>query len=267
MFNLLGLPTDLIQLFAPIVTLADIAVYIFGVWLWTLAIRYFQGRQLLARMGKRTLIIGDVPWVNQLLQTYVSKLFALSYGIATIEVHSNNPQDNLLHCFGHRVVRGTLILLGIPDGRHGRYQRETEKAAIMTGKQAKGIRSFNVGAEIIAMSNNKAIASLGFTKALTLDSNDDSIYFRSTNPEQKEQIEKLRESCFGSFQRLLASYVFFWALTKKVASFPFLKYKYWKTQSRTKSMTTPSPIGPFDLDKWTSRKKLAKLMQRKINRS
>lgn len=263
-FDLVDLPVSTIQLLLPIVTLADIAVYIFGAWLWTLAIRYFQDRKLFARMGKRTLIIGDVPWVNQLLQAYVSKLFALSYGIATIEVHSDNPQDSLLHSFGHRVVRGTLILLGIPDGRHGRYQQKTEKAAIVTGKQANGIRNFNVGAEIIAMSSNEAIANQDFTKALILDSNNDSIYFRSTTPEQKEQIEKLRESCFGSFQRLLASYVFFWALTKKVASFPFLKYEYWKSQSHTKTMTTASPVGVFDLDKWTNRKELAKLMQRRI---
>ena len=263
-FDLINLPVSTIQFLLPLVTLSDLAVYIFGAWLWTLAIRYFQGRKLLARMGKRTLIIGDVPWVNQLLQAYVSKLFALSYGIATIEVHGDNPHDSLLHSFAHRVVRGTLILLGIPDGRHGKYQQETEKAAIMTGKQANGIRSFNTGAEIIAMSSNKAIANQDFTKALILDSNNDSIYFRSSSPEQKEQIEKLRESCFGSFQRLLASYVFFWALTKKVASFPFLKYEYWKSHSRTKTMTTPSPVGAFDLDKWTNRKELAKLMQRRI---
>ena len=261
-FDLINLPVNTIQLLLPLVTLTDIAVYIFGAWLWTLAIRYFQGRKLFARMGKRTLIIGDVTWVNQLLEAYVSKLFALSYGIATIEVHGDNPQDSLLHSFGHRVVRGTLILLGIPDGRHGKYQQETETAATLTGKQANGIRNFNVGAEIIAMSSNKAIAN-DFTKALILDSNNDSIYFRSTTPEQKEQIEKLRESCFGSFQRLLASYVFFWALAKKVASFPLLKYKYWKSQSRTKTMTTASPIGAFNLDKWTSRKKLAKPMPRR----
>ncbi len=65
-------------------------------------------------------------------------------------------------------------------------------------------------------------------KTLILDSNDDSLYFRNlaTIAEQKEQIEKLRESCFGAFERLLASYVFFWALVKKVASFPLLKYEY-----------------------------------------
>ena len=256
LFDLLNLSTDLIQLLSPLITCGDIAIYIFGAWLWTLAIRYCQGRQLLARMGKRTLVIGDVPWVNQLLQAYVSKLFSLSYGIATVEVHSANPQNHLLHAFGHRIVRGTLIWLGVPDGRRSQQQQQAENAVIMTGKQANGVKNLNIGAEIVAIGNNPTIDSQGFSKALILDSNNDSIYFRSTTAEQKEQIEKLRESCFGSFERLLTGYVFFWALAKRVASFPFLKYEHWKSQSRTNIMTTASPVSGFDLDKLTQRNKL-----------
>ncbi|MBE9046001.1 hypothetical protein IQ255_16590 [Pleurocapsales cyanobacterium LEGE 10410] len=249
LFNLLNLPTDLIQFLAPLITCADIAVYIFGAWLWTLAIRYFQGRQLLARTGQRTLIIGDVSWVNQLLQAYVSKLFSLSYGIATIEVHSANPQDHLLHAFGHRIVRGTLIWLGIPDGRRSQQQQEAENAVIMTGKQANGVKNLKIGAEIIALGNDPQIAHQGFSQAVVLNSNNDAIYFRNAAvAEQKEQIEELRESCFGSWERLLAGYVFFGALAKKVAAFPLLKYEYWKSQSRTKVMTTASPVGGFDLN-------------------
>ena len=264
LYNLLNLPIDLIQFLTPLITCADIAVYIFGAWLWTLAIRYCQNRRLLARMGKRTLIIGDVSWVNQLLQAYVSKLFALSYGIATIEVHSANPQDNLLHIFGHRIVRGTLIWLGIPDGRRSQQQREAENAVTVTGKQANGVRNFNIGAEIVAIGNNPTIGDRGFSKALILDSNNDAIYFRnSAVAEQKEQIEELRESCFGSFERLLASYVFFWALAKKVASFPLLKYEYWKSQSRSKVMTTTSPVAGFNLDKLTNINKLAGFASKK----
>jgi hypothetical protein len=264
LFDLLNLPTGLIQFLASLITCADIAVYIFGSWLWTLAIRYFQGRQLLARMGKRTLIIGDVSWVNQLLQAYVSKLFSLSYGIATIEVHSANPQDNLLHTFGHRIVRGTLIWLGIPSGRRSERQQKAENAVIMTGKQANGVKNLNIGAEIVAIGNNPKISYRGFNKTLILDSNNNAIYFRNAAvAEQKEQIEELQESCFGSFERLLASYVFFWALVKKVASFPFLKYEYWKSQSRTKVMTTAAPVAGFNLDKLTNRNKSVGLGSKK----
>ena len=250
LFSWLDLPPRVIQLLAPTVTMSDIGIYVFGAWFWTLVIRYFQGRQLFARIGKRTLIIGDISWVNQLLQAYVSKLFSLSYGIATIEVHSANPQNHLLHAFGHRVVRGTLIWLGIPDGRRSQQQQLAENAAIMTGKQANGVRNFNIGAEIIAIGNNNAIADRGFNKSLILNSNNDAIYFRNVAvAEQKAEIEQLRESCFGSFERLLAGYVFFWALAKKVASVPLLKYEYWKSQSRTKVMTTAAPVSGFDPSK------------------
>ncbi len=265
-FNLANLPQSLFEAIsfagarsaiAPVVTLADIAIYIFGSWLWTLLIRYFQGRQLLARMGKRTLVIGDVSWVNQLLQSYVSKLFSLSYGIATIEVHGGNPQNHFLHAFGHRVVRGTLIWLGVPDGRRSQQQQKAENAVLMTGKQANGVRNINVGPEIMVMGHNRAIANQDFSDAIILNSNDDSIYFRNpTVAEQKEQIEELRESCFGAFERLLASYVFFWALAKKVASFPLLRYEYWKSQSRTKIMTTASPVSGLDLSRFTNNNQL-----------
>ncbi|HHP7232492.1 MAG TPA: hypothetical protein ACFCUY_16735 [Xenococcaceae cyanobacterium] len=253
-FNLANLSPSLFKAIAPAITLADIAIYIFGSWLWTLLIRYVQGRQLLARIGKRTLVIGDVSWVNQLLQAYVSKLFSLSYGIATLEVHGSNPQNHFLHAFGHRVVRGTLIFLGVPDGRRSQKLQEAEQAVLMTGKQANGVRNINIGAEILVMSHNTAIADQGFENTLFLDSNDDAIYFR--NPivaEQKEQIEELRESCFGAFERLLASYVFFWALAKKVASFPLLGYEYWKSQSRTKIITTASPVSGLDSSKFTNK--------------
>ncbi|MEM9908572.1 MAG: hypothetical protein AAF921_26535, partial [Cyanobacteria bacterium P01_D01_bin.44] len=49
-------------------------------------------------------------------------------------------------------------------------------------------------------------------------------------------------SRFSAFERLLAGYVFFWALAKRVSSFPLLRYQHWKSQSRTRIMTTAAPI-------------------------
>ena len=246
-----SIPQDwfLLEIINPVVTLIDIAIYIFGSWLWTLGLRFFQGRELLARMGKRTLVIGDVPWVNELLKSYVSKLFALSYGIASLEVHGADPQDDLLHDFAHRVVRGTLLFLGIPDGRRNHKFKQRESTAIMTGKQANGIRNINVGPEVLVMGSNPEIAHKGFTNEILLESNDDSYYFKTHNAqEQKEIIEELRESRFSAFERLLASYIFFWALAKKVASFPLIQYQHWKSQSRTKIMTTAAPVAGISLN-------------------
>ena len=250
--GLLPISPDLFifRLINPVVTLVDIGIYIFGTWLWTLILRYFQGREPLARTGKRTLVIGDVVWVYQLLENYVSKLFSLSYGIASLEVHGANPEDDLLHDFGHRVVRGTLLFLNVPDGRKSEKLKQKESAVIMAGKQADGVRNVNVGPEVVVIGSNPEIARKGFTKAIVLDENnehfhhqDDSVYFQSNiSQHQKAIIEELRESRFNAFERLLASYVFFWAMAKKVASFPLLNYEYWKSQSRTKIMTTAAPI-------------------------
>lgn len=229
-------------------TVVDIGIYIFGAWFWTLGLRLIQRRQLLARTGKRTVVIGDDPWVHRLLSTYVSKLFSLSYGITSVDVHGADPQDHLLHRFGHRVIRGTLLFLGIPDGRCSQLQQAEEEAVVMTAKQASGIQYLGTGPEIFALGSNPSITNLGFSKALILPSPTHSACEGSEQPPLTDPtIEKLRESRFGSFQRLLASYLFFWALAKRVAAFPLLKYPLWRSQSSTKVMTTASPISASHL--------------------
>ena len=246
------------RLLHPWITLLDITIYIFGVWFWALGLRYLQGRPLLARLGKRTLVIGDAPWVHQLLKSYVSKLFSLSYGIASLEVHGANPQDHLLHHFGHRVVRGALIFLGVPDGQHSAKQQHDEKAVLMTASQVNGIRNLGVGPEIVLVSSNPEIHCQGVSEAITISNQIyeqldepllDPLETKSQNSTQIDCIETLRESRFCSFERLLSGYVFFWALAKKVASFPFLHYPHWKSQSRTKIMTTASPVSAVNLNR------------------
>ena len=241
MFGVVNLPVP--GLLLPLLTLADILIYIFGTWLWSLGLRYVQKRPLLARTGKRSLVIGDVPWIHQLLKVYVSKLFSLSYGIASLEVHGANPQDHMLHHFGHRVVRGTLIFLGVPDGRRSPMQKENESAILMTGKQAAGVRNLETGAEIIALGHNRAIAHQGFQDAIILSSASPVlIELNERSLDRRIMLEQFREARFDSFERLLASYVFFWAFAKRVASFPLLRYQHWKSQSRTRIMTTAAPV-------------------------
>jgi hypothetical protein len=48
---------------------------------------------------------------------------------------------------------------------------------------------------------------------------------------------------------LLAAYVFFWAMARRVATFPGLGFECWKSQSRTKVMTTASPTSAARLDR------------------
>jgi hypothetical protein len=247
LFDLFSWPTSALWLLS-LVTLSDVIIYIFGPWFWTVGLRYIQGRPLFARLGKRTVVIGDVYWVNQLLKAYVSKLFSLSYSITALDVHSANPQDHMLHDFGHRIVRGTLVLLGVPDGRRSPMQKDSEMAAIMTGTQARGVRSLQEGAEIVALGHSSTISRQGFSDAIILLSDSNTFDLASERAtDQQIALESLRESRFGSFERLLASYVFFWAMAKRVSSFPLLKYQHWKSQNRTRTMTTASPISRGEL--------------------
>lgn len=55
----------MIQTLMVLLALADLWIYIFGPWIWILGLRLAQGRQLFARTGKRTLLIGETPWVHQ----------------------------------------------------------------------------------------------------------------------------------------------------------------------------------------------------------
>ena len=48
-------------------------------------------------MTGRTVVIGDIPWVAQAADAFLSKLFAVSYSIAGLNVLSGNPSDHFVH--------------------------------------------------------------------------------------------------------------------------------------------------------------------------
>ncbi|KAA6424459.1 MAG: hypothetical protein FRX49_05671 [Trebouxia sp. A1-2] len=88
----------------------DSLVYMFSPVLCCFLMRILQGRPLLARLGRRTVLILDVPYVHQLLEAYVSKLLALSYGVASVDVHSADPTDHFVLCFTHRQAKAIRSL-------------------------------------------------------------------------------------------------------------------------------------------------------------
>lgn len=219
--------------------LGDTAIYILGSWLWTLILRYSQRRQILARTGTRTLIIVDVPWVNALIESYLSKMAANSYGVTSIEVHGVSPND-AGHKFLHRTTRGKNIFLGIPDGRGNLELKDLEDAVIVSGRHISGVQHLSTGAEIIAIGVNPEIEKKGFSKAIALPEMYQNPHVN--DPNVSDRIKLLEECLCGERIRLLAFYVLFHALMKEVASFPLLKYKIWKTQSGSLVMTTASPV-------------------------
>eukprot|EP00798_Chlamydomonas_sp_ICE-L_P015346 gene15346-21432_t len=133
--------------------LLDCPLYMFLPWVYASLLRLLQGRHLMHRWGKRTVVICDVPFVHQITETYVSKLWALSYGMASLDVQGGSPQDHFVHRFTHRVVRGLLIAVGRPDGRMY-SQTKTEAATILSILQAKVIRHMGGAAEVVSVGSN-----------------------------------------------------------------------------------------------------------------
>jgi hypothetical protein len=74
----------------------DSLIYFFLPQINITLIRLVQGRNLLHRMTGRTVVIGDIPWVSQCADAFLSKIFARSYSIAGLNVLSGNPTGQFL---------------------------------------------------------------------------------------------------------------------------------------------------------------------------
>ena len=100
-----------------IIRFLDACIYFWLPQINITILRLFQRRNLRHRMVGRTVVVGDIPWVAQSAEAFLSKIFACSYSIAGLNVLSGNPADHLVHRHTHRVVRGSLLVCGRPDGR------------------------------------------------------------------------------------------------------------------------------------------------------
>lgn len=131
----------------------DAAVYIFLPQLMMLLIRVLQRRPLLHRMTARTVVIGDIPWVAQCVEAFLSKLVACSYSATSLTVFSANPADHLVHRMTHRVVRGTLLACGRPDGRLMALT-SGEQSVCLAVNQASSIQSMGETCESLTIGHN-----------------------------------------------------------------------------------------------------------------
>ena len=135
------------------VAIVDAVIYMFLPWWTTVLLRLVQGRPWLHRVSGRSILIGDVPWVAQSIEAYVSKLFALSYSIASVSVASGNPTDHLVHRHTHRVVRGGLLAIGRPDGRLNALA-SAEATTCLSVNQASSIQNFGVTCESVTIGHS-----------------------------------------------------------------------------------------------------------------
>uniref|UniRef100_A0A7S1VZX5 EF-hand domain-containing protein n=1 Tax=Ditylum brightwellii TaxID=49249 RepID=A0A7S1VZX5_9STRA len=104
-------------------------------------------------MVGRTVVIGDIPWVAQAAEAFLSKIFACSYSIAGLNVLSANPSDHLVHRHTHRVVRGTLLVCGRPDGRLAALS-SAEASVCLSVNQASSIQSIGGTCESVTIGHN-----------------------------------------------------------------------------------------------------------------
>jgi hypothetical protein len=155
----LGLESDSIFYF---LRFLDSLIYFFLPQINIALIRLFQGRNLRHRMVGRTVVIGDIPWVAQATDAFLSKLFARSYSIAGLNVLHGNPSDHLVHRHTHRVVRGTLFACGRPDGRLSALT-SSECSVNLSINQASSIQSLGGTCESITIGHNPA--KLNLTKS------------------------------------------------------------------------------------------------------
>ena len=131
----------------------DALIYAFLPQISITIIRLIQGRNLLHRMTARTIVIGDIPWVSQCADAFLSKIFACSYSAAGITVLSGNTNDHLVHRHTHRVVRGALLIVGRPDGRLSGLT-SAEATTSLSLSQASSIQSIGGTCESITIGHS-----------------------------------------------------------------------------------------------------------------
>ena len=125
-------------------------------------LRLLQGRSLRHRMVGRCVVIGDpCPWVAQSAEAFLSKIFACSYSIAGLNVLSGNPADHLVHRHTHRVVRGSLLICGRPDGRLTALT-SLEASTCLAVNQASSIQSLGGTCESITIGHNASELPLSY---------------------------------------------------------------------------------------------------------
>ena len=208
-------------------------------------LRKITGREMLDRIGKRTVVIGDKAYVHQSLEAFLSKLNSLSRGIVGVEVHGANPGDHMISRFGHRVVRGTMIWIGVPDGRMPGL-RQKQASVEMTAKQGKGVRNRIFGRGI-----GPNVVTVGRRRVHNPNVADSTIILNGEVKTDKPALETFVENRFDSMTRLVAGQVFFHAMQRRVAtaglSKPWRWLWYWRwnihrTQSGPRIATTQSPV-------------------------
>jgi hypothetical protein len=210
---------------------ADVAFYAFLVPLFVWAQRLLHGRPLLHRQGPRELLIGDTRYVHRIVWLFARKLFSLSYGFASLKPYSANAQDELI--MTHEPIRGSLVLLGMPDARQPHLSTKAS-AALMSAKQFNNSRSLaGSGAEIVTIGHGPAPGGSPGSH-LQLPS-------PAITPSSRA-LTLLCEGMFDSWERMLGMQMFLDQVALRVSRWAPLHYDRSRTKDQVFAPTTAAPV-------------------------
>jgi len=210
---------------------ANVLFYAFLGPLVIWGLRTLQGRPGVHRQGTRELLIGDVRYVHQISWLLTRKLFSLSYGFASIKPYSADCQDELV--MTHEPLRGTLVLMGVPDHRR-RHLAVRAGAALMAAKQFNNSRSLGGGGADIVTISHAPLAGSSFGRHLMLPSVD--------LPELGPTGDALLEGMFDSWERLIAMQRFLDQLSRTISRLGPFRYDRSRTKDQVFAPTTASPV-------------------------
>jgi len=213
-----------------VATQLDVLFYLFLapgiVWL----LRLLQGRPMWHRQGTRELLIGDTPYVSRSVWLLSRRLFSLSYGFASIKPYFADNQDDLI--LTHEPLRGTLAVLGVPDGRRTHLGVHSSAAA-MTAKQFASSRSFaGSGAEVVTLGPSTAGPAPGAHLSLPA----------APIARSHRVLDLLLEGMFDSWERMLALQVLVTHMADAIAAFYPVAYDSSRTKDQVFAPTTAAPV-------------------------
>ncbi|MEI6437560.1 MAG: hypothetical protein WCO69_02275 [Candidatus Omnitrophota bacterium] len=172
--------------------------------------RVFNSRPNFGRLGPPSMAIGDLPFLHQSTESYVTKQGAFSPGSMSMNVRGANPEDHFGARLAHRIVRGTQIVCGLPS------EQASRDAVIVTLRQAKGIVNgifgnvFKGGAEV---------TTIGRGKFINPDASDHHVDI-GPDPvimESSPLVKKINHLTFDAFGRLLSYKVLFYEMYRRAS--------------------------------------------------
>ncbi len=206
-------------------------------------LRFVMGRMIMARLGARKLFIADIPHVANPVAMFITKLFALSFGSASVIVKAENPRTDFVSMLAHEVSRGDAVLVLMPDGRLVTLKGQ-EDAVVQSVKHLLNTKNFGGNVQLFGIGPNPDVEE-HFDEFIRLPSIADSPD-PNTPLKRLRTLQLLKESRFDALNRMAAGFVIGHAMVKRV-SFNGRLFKYWKTKAGAGAATTAYPVAAMSI--------------------